>query len=288
MGVSILVFLLSCILLDHQDWPLLFSYISFRYSSLQIESLFDDYTIQSAMESNTINLELPISQLNRALKSAVHAQSASLRLTKKDGNPILSLTISANTHSGTASRAAVSDPFSSTYDEEPLDIHARETTIVQDIPVRVLSALTVEGIHEPRVREPDVNIILPPLTQLKAISDRFTKLATSTSNTFGVRGNGPVPKLELSANMHGKLRLAIKTDALSLKSEWKGLDNPELDQSQIEEALEDHPTTLLRARGPEAYATVRIDGRDWGKVLSVGRLDGRVIACELPPNRDSE
>jgi HUS1 checkpoint protein len=44
--------------------------------------------------------------------------------------------------------------------------------------------------------------------------------------------------------------------------------------------LEEHPSTKLKAAGPDAWSTVRIDGRDWGKVLSVGRLGGRVIACE--------
>jgi len=30
----------------------------------------------------------------------------------------------------------------------------------------------------------------------------------------------------------------------------------------------------------EGWATVRVEGRDWGRVLGVGRLGGRVIACE--------
>ena len=34
-------------------------------------------------------------------------------------------------------------------------------------------------------------------------------------------------------------------------------------------------------KSEEGWATVRIDGRDWGKVMSVGRLSGRVIACTL-------
>jgi len=151
--------------------------------------------------------------------------------------------------------------------------------VTQDIPVRVLTADSVEGIHEPRVREPDAHIILPSLIQLKAISDRFTKLALSTSSTSTNTKN--IPKLELAANMHGSLRLRIETDALSIESVWTALTNPELDPRQAGEGedLEDHPSVRLRARGPDAWSTVRIDGRDWGKVLSVGRLGGRVIAC---------
>ena len=161
----------------------------------------------------------------------------------------------------------------------------RETIVTQDIPIRVLTADSVEGIHEPRVREPDAHIILPSLIQLKAISDRFTKLAIATSTgsaSRSVSSTVNVPKLELAANMHGSLRLSISTDSLNISSVWTGLNNPQLDPKQVEDGeygLENHPSTKLRAAGPDAWSTVRVDGRDWGKVLSVGRLGGRVIAC---------
>ncbi|RDL35297.1 Cell cycle checkpoint protein-like protein [Venustampulla echinocandica] len=263
------------------------------WASLSIDSIFEDYTIQSAAPNNTINLELPLPPLHRALKSAINASSASIRLTKKDGMPILSLTIITNTvssgnsaHGFLNAAAGNQDPFgeNGAFREESLDAgREREAVVTQDIPVRVLTADSVEGIHEPRVREPDAHIILPSLIQLKAISDRFTKLAMSTTTAAKAgSGNSSVPKLELAGNMHGSLKLSISTDALNIESVWTGLTNPELDPGQVadgEEGLEDHPSTKLRARGPDAWAKVRIDGRDWGRVLSVGRLGGRVIAC---------
>lgn len=259
-----------------------------RRRSLSIESIFEDYTIQSAAPNNTINLELPLPPLHRALKSAINATSASIRLTKKDGVPVLSLTVITNTissgHSGHGFlNDSAADPFGDdAFREESLDANLgrdRETVVTQDIPIRVLTALSVEGIHEPRVRESDAHIILPSLIQLKAISDRFTKLAMAT--TTGGRSTIAAPKLELAANMHGSLKLSIATDALDISSVWTGLVNPGLDQNQIEEGtdLEEHPSMKLKAAGPDAWSTVRIDGRDWGKVLSVGRLGGRVIAC---------
>ena len=172
--------------------------------------------------------------------------------------------------------------------EERLDANMgrdREAIVTQDIPIRVLTADSVEGIHEPRVREPDAHIILPSLIQLKAISDRFTKLAMATSTGTTSRSVSSIanaPKLELAANMHGSLKLSISTDVLNISSVWTGLNNPELDPRQVEDGedgLEEHPSTKLKAAGPDAWSTVRIDGRDWGKVLSVGRLGGRVIAC---------
>ncbi|KAL3425753.1 hus1 checkpoint protein [Phlyctema vagabunda] len=255
------------------------------WAALTIDSIFEDYTIQSAAENNTINLELPLPPLHRALRSAFNATSASIRLTKKDNKPVLSLTIITNTiNSGrTASgflNEANADPFGDdAFREENLDGgRDREAVVIQDIPVRVLTMASVEGIHEPRVREPDVHIILPSLVQLKAISDRFTKLAMATSNG-GTKSASSIPKLELRANMHGSLKLSISTDALNLESVWTGLNNPELDRQQVQGGVENHPSTILKEQGPDAWAMVRIDGRDWGKVLSVGRLGGRVIAC---------
>ena len=74
--------------------------------------------------------------------------------------------------------------------------------------------------------------------------------------------------------------MSIKTDALNIESVWTGLTNPELDNGQVEDGVAAHPSTRLKAQGPDAWSTVRIDGKDWGRVLSVGRLGGRVIACK--------
>jgi HUS1 checkpoint protein len=182
-------------------------------------------------------------------------------------------------------------------DEPTYDRPNRETIITQDIPIKVLSPAVVAGLNEPQSREPDVHIALPPLLQLKSISDRFTKLAVSSTKTpngsMGFRGNSTrTPKLELSANMHGCLRLRLKTDAMDISSRWTGLSNPELDPETVaggEEGIAQHPSTLMRARGDpegisdEGWAVVRLDGKDWGKVLGIGRVGGRVIACKFCP-----
>jgi HUS1 checkpoint protein len=296
-----------------------------------MDFIFENYHIQSAESANTINLELPLGVLQRALKSASNATHAALRLTKRDGLPMLSLTVhtvtrervsipSLPSHGSTNSNGYVngngqytadptldpSDPFASVADDpydddgifqaESLELTSRanrEKVITQDIPVRVLHPETVETIMQPKVREPDVHINLPPLMQLKAIADRFTKLAASTAAAMsgglldvgGSRGGAGIStslyshKLELSANMHGSLRLRLKTDQLDLVTQWNNLENPKLDEAQLNVPLAEHPSTKFREAGPERWATVRVDGRDWSKVLSVGRLDGRVIAC---------
>jgi HUS1 checkpoint protein len=278
-------------------------------SSLSVDLIFDNYHLQSAEPSNTINLELPLGPLQRALKSAVGSSQASLRLTKRDGLPMLSMTIhtmskdSAPDARGgfgggfpSGARHLDADPFADpdVFAPESLELtmkREREKIITQDIPVRVLHPDTVETIMQPKVREPDVHIQFPPLLQLKAISDRFTKLAStaSTSASGASRGAGGGgggsgsgshnPKLTLSANMHGSLRLRLTTETLDITSVWNNLENPDLDPSQLTVPLAEHPSTMYKQAGPDKWATVRVDGKDWSRVLSVGRLDGRVIGC---------
>ena len=280
------------------------------WSVLSIDTIFETYTIQSAAPNNTINLEVPLAPLQRALKSAQNAIAANIRLTKKDNVPLLSLTMTMMTMNSSAPSGSATfngrngfggengaDSFDAPdeFREESVDFFGargqdRETTVTQDIPIRVLAPASVEGIHEPRCRDPDVHITLPNLMQLKSISDRFTKLALSTkSNTrTGFHNSATGPKLELSGSMHGCLRLSLNTDSLRISSLWTGLENPELDPDQAPEGeagLANHPSTRMKALGDstgqseEGWATVRVEGRDWGRVLSVGRLGGRVIAC---------
>lgn len=177
----------------------------------------------------------------------------------------------------------------------------RETWITQEVPIKILHEDVVESLHEPHCPDPDVYVILPNLMQLKSISDRFTKLASSDSkgrqqgivaadpaaSTAGATAlsTNTAPKLELSANMHGKLRLTIATDDLRIASVWSGLVNPPLDPAYI---TQDQASQLPSERMREAreddeagWAKVRIDGKDWGRVLSVGRLSPKVVACEL-------
>ncbi|KAH7371978.1 checkpoint protein Hus1/Mec3 [Pyrenochaeta sp. MPI-SDFR-AT-0127] len=260
------------------------------WAVLSIDSIFETISVQSAA-NNVINLEVPLTSLNRALKSALNATSAQIRLTKKDNMPVLALTIVTTTSSNTfnafpTATANHDDPFDASLDHE-LGGGNRETIVTQEIPVRVLAPDTVASLHEPQCREPDVHIILPPLMQLKSISDRFTKLALGDPKA-GSGSTTSRTRLEVAANMHGCLKMSIRTDALSISSVWTDLSNPELDPSQVaggEISIAEHPSTRMKqlgsadGRSDEGWASVRIDGRDWGKVMSVGRLGGRVIAC---------
>ena len=265
--------------------------------------MFDSYVVQSASPKNTINLEVPIQALQRALKSALGATSAQLRLTKKDNVPLLSLTIVTNSFS--SGNGVVSHPTTRGTDEygdfdfaDELDDvgfggtsggpRERETIITQDVPVKVLPMQSVDHLHMPVTPPSDVNIYLPNLAQIKSISERFTKLAMATQKSSS---SSYTPRLELSANMHGSFKISLKTDALSISSRWTGLAHPELDPDTFdhgEDGLMNDPSTRKKELGgpdgedPAGWTAVRIDAKDWARVLSVGRLNSRVIATFIP------
>ena len=242
--------------------------------------------------------------LTRALRSTFGASSSQLRLTKKDKMPLLALTV-LTTEWTEGNMALATDGAESGHSDVTGDRRAREreTWITQEIPIKILHESAVESLHEPHCPDPDVHIILPGLAQLKSISDRFTNLAsTDTKNRQpGIMASdapnasagagatalstNTAPKLELSANMHGKLRLAIATDELRIASVWSGLVNPPLDPAHIsQEQYSQLPSERMRGVGDDdesGWAKVRIDGKDWSRVLSVGRLSPKVVACEF-------
>lgn len=86
--------------------------------------------------------------------------------------------------------------------------------------------------------------------------------------------------------MHGSLRISVDTANLKIDSKWEGLQNPELDPGVVEggeEGIRQHASTRMKgvpAGDESAWAKVRVEGRDWGRVLGVGRLGGRVVACK--------
>jgi HUS1 checkpoint protein len=231
---------------------------------------------------------VPIGALHRALRSATGATSAQLRLTKKGNIPLLALTILSSSWTTGSNAVGITNLVSGTAAAGVTGPRERETVITQEIPVKVLHESAVEGLHEPRCRDPDVHIILPSLAHLKSISERFSKLAGDARPAASggiVSSTLTSPKLELSANMHGSLRLAIATDALRISSVWSDLVNPPLDPAGMSQReIEQLPSERMRALGSDdeaGWAKVRIDAKDWSRVLSIGRLSPKVVACEL-------
>ncbi|KAK6511516.1 hypothetical protein TWF481_000431 [Arthrobotrys musiformis] len=214
------------------------------WATISSPAIFTSPKISSAHD-NIINLEVPLDTLHRSLKSAVTYTSACLKLTKKEGIPRLSLIITTET-------AASMN-------------HAK---IVQDIPVRVLSPQSVAHLCKPLVPKPGCAVLLPALSQLKGITDRYVKM---------VGANG---RIVVEGNNNGVLRMKLDAEAVKVESEWRGLMNPvvgedggmEWDDNEEEE--EEEQSTQEK----EGFSRVMVDSRDWAKVVRVSAAGKRVIA----------
>ncbi|KAI1827871.1 hypothetical protein F4861DRAFT_292698 [Xylaria intraflava] len=117
-----------------------------------------------------------------------------LRLTKKEGVPILSMTITAST-------------------AQTQKVHHARHPNISIAPRDGREHYTAQGAGA------EVHIQLPLLLRLKAITDRFTKpaVASRASLSSFALSSAVDPKLELSANVHGELQLRLDTDALNVE-----------------------------------------------------------------------
>ncbi|EMR09174.1 hypothetical protein PNEG_02514 [Pneumocystis murina B123] len=200
---------------------------------LIVTSIFRDYHIQSNTD-NIINLEIPVDNLHKALKSSVNASEIILRLTKQDHFPMLSCSISLLGKSGSMS------------------------AVTHNIHVRVLSPLV--QLSEPVVPEPDCHIILPPLSQLRYISERFRAISN---------------KIILKANMSGEFQIGVVSDSCKIETKFKDLINPELDPNTVKD-ISKHPSQI---RDKKSFVTMKVDVKDWLNLLQVHIVAKRVIAC---------
>ncbi|EPY50365.1 checkpoint clamp complex protein Hus1 [Schizosaccharomyces cryophilus OY26] len=171
------------------------------WAVLEVETIFEDYVVQSNAE-NVINLEIPVDNFYRALRSAANASDSTIRLSKKNNQPLLSL---STTWSGRAFGSNV---------------------VTHNIPIRVLSHSYVSVIKEPTAPEPDCHIFFPSLNILRQVADKYKNMSD---------------RVIISANMSGELQLSVSTPAAKVTTRWKDLENPELDPSQVEDVSR-HPS----------------------------------------------
>lgn len=180
---------------------------------IKVESIFTAYRIQSNA-NNQITLSLSSEALLAALRSASSSASSSyeteeviMKLAKKNDHAVLSFEISGMTRLG------------------------RKVSVSHDVKIEVMKPTDVERLSEPLCPEPDVSrphrfevsfalkinlfskthILLPSLQKLRTIVDRMRPM----SDILAVR-----------ASNNGRLQLSIRTDSVTVDTQWTDCTNP--------------------------------------------------------------
>mmetsp|Transcript_14545 Transcript_14545/g.34474 ORF Transcript_14545/g.34474 Transcript_14545/m.34474 type:complete len:281 (+) Transcript_14545:138-980(+) len=189
-------------------------------------SVFRTYRIESKNDDK-IAFEIDLSNFSRALKSSEQAEMATVKLAKKFGKAFLSFEIIIQ-----------STPM---------------MTVIQDIPISMISAEEQQILEEPDIGEPSVRLIAPPLKSLSNVADRL---------------KGLHDRICLRANMAGELEVGVETEFVFMNNFWKDLDAP---------ALDGQPPP---PKDPSQKASVVVDGAVLGRVLSSFQLRPNVsIIC---------
>eukprot|EP01121_Diplochlamys_sp_Union-15-3_P004050 TRINITY_DN14012_c0_g1_i1.p1 TRINITY_DN14012_c0_g1~~TRINITY_DN14012_c0_g1_i1.p1 ORF type:complete len:276 (+),score=37.44 TRINITY_DN14012_c0_g1_i1:68-895(+) len=157
------------------------------WAGMNAVSLFSDYKVES-LNKNEISFRLQLDNLLRALKSGQYAQEVLIKLTKKDSGPHLCLVITRTAQ--------------------------QSMNVVQDIPVEILSSTQFANYTEPKLPDPEVYIMMPPLKGLRNVIDKMKNISNY---------------LTVSANMGGELTLKLETDSVSVATFYIGLEHPQID-----------------------------------------------------------
>lgn len=164
------------------------------WTTMDVTSVFSNYRIESHNQ-NEITVEVVAESFARALRSAAGATDVMLRLGKRDGEPLLSLSIVMASHTGA------------------------KLDVTQEVLIRILRASEMSLITEPMCPTPDVRartltqvyIVMPPLAEVKAMAEQIRPLATHVC---------------LGANHSGALRLAVMDSDVVGEATWTGLEHP--------------------------------------------------------------
>jgi len=203
------------------------------WAQFEADTLFKTSRVESN-SGNEIYLELLTDSLQKALKSADGATEVILRLTKKGKFPVLSVSIRNASGSG------------------------RQLDVVQDVSVKVLPNLN--NIKEPMCPDPDLHIVLPPLTALTTVLARLSKISTTVT---------------LSANRSGVLRMGVESDQAKVTVEWRDLRHPEFLSS---DDPAQRPTPTPQRGDAEEFFTCSLDVKSLSKFLTSRAIAGTAIA----------
>eukprot|EP01134_Creolimax_fragrantissima_P006319 CFRG6319T1 len=206
------------------------------WAEMEAETIFDSFQIQSRHPDNEILMEINLDNLQRALKSAQSSMNIVVRLTGDSATPNLALTIQLTNSSV-------------------------DRTVIQNVPVALLSHELTSNYCEPDLPHPQINICLPSLKVLSGIIDRMKTLDKH---------------LVLSANNDGELRLQIEADAVSVCTSVTDCEIP---------TSSDPDSIPGRTRDDHEFVSARIDIKKFSQFLVGHQMSPTAVICSIVPHR---
>mmetsp|Transcript_11030 Transcript_11030/g.13623 ORF Transcript_11030/g.13623 Transcript_11030/m.13623 type:complete len:273 (-) Transcript_11030:22-840(-) len=160
------------------------------WGGINVASLFEDYRIES-MNNNELSFEIILGHIHKALKSAQFATDVTMKLTKNQkGLPVLSISIITQT--------------------------MQTATIVQEVPIQVISAAQLSNLKEPPLPNPEVYILMPQLKLVQRVVDRMKNVSAT---------------LKIEANMAGTLKLSVCNEATNISTLFHNLEHPQIEDT---------------------------------------------------------
>eukprot|EP00051_Salpingoeca_urceolata_P003124 m.55399 g.55399 ORF g.55399 m.55399 type:complete len:279 (-) comp12527_c1_seq4:82-918(-) len=160
------------------------------WADIDQAGLFASFRIESLHENNEIMLDVHLDNLDRALRSAADSNDVTWKLTKRDTNNFL--TMSMRTLSATGAPRPV----------------------LQEVPVAVYPHAEIEASLPPPLPTPLASMYLPDVRLFKSVVDRMKAL----SQHITLRGTSS-----------GDLTLLIETSMATVRTSFKGLEQPVLE-----------------------------------------------------------
>lgn len=214
------------------------------WSTIKVATMFTEYRIQSNA-NNHIILSLSTDALLAALRSAASPMSHSpgnvdvvAKLAKKNDTAVLSFEIVTQSRVGKGVR------------------------ITHDVRIEVLRPDEATKLDEPLCPEPDVHILLPPLSKMRTVVERLR----SHADYVAVR-----------ANNSGCLQLSVSTDSVKTDVNWNGLSNPSMNKDAATQSQEEE--TPSQDKDPARMYSVLLTVKDFMKFLNSHVVSTTTIAC---------
>ncbi|PWN30543.1 cell cycle checkpoint [Jaminaea rosea] len=212
------------------------------WSQFTNEAFLKDPVVESKF-NNQIDFEINSDLFAQSLRSCDHAMSVAIRLSKREGEPLLSMAIANASHTG------------------------GRLEVVQDIGVRIIRASEANKMRDPMVPDPQVHIYMPKMFKVRSVVE---KMRNVTRHIY------------VSANRSEEFLMSVEEPEVRIESKWAKCGHPRIHNESQQTSAASASTSDLEADKTKHFR-VKVDAKSLLKFLSSHILESRCIVCICQP-----